>query len=146
MQVSKVRSMFHERTLRPKTEASLLKDYQRTTLGCGSEFCPLNQLEKALGGHPEFSALKELVKDGMGCRFKKDANKTERLKELQEMMARENHKLAEEESEKATELPANDAARGFSIPMTPEIVDKIRGAMVQPLGLATQHCGLTKNG
>jgi hypothetical protein len=78
--------------------------------------------------------LEGLIKDGMGCRFKKDANKTERLKELQGMTARRNHKSAEEGSEKATKLLAKDAAQGFSIPASPETVDKIQGEMVQPLG------------
>jgi hypothetical protein len=36
-------------------------------------------------------------------------------------------------------------AHGFSIPVSPKIIEEIKGAMVQPLGLATQH-GLTKDG
>jgi hypothetical protein len=80
---------------------SLIEDSQDTTLGYGSEFRPLDQLEKVLGGHPEFKVLEKLVKkDGMGYRFKKEITETERLTELQGMMERGNHKPAEEELEK----------------------------------------------
>jgi hypothetical protein len=61
------------------------------------------------------------------------------------MMERGNHKKAEEGSEKAPELLAKDVAHGFSIPVSPGVVDKIKGAMVQPLGLATQF-GLEEDG
>ena len=61
------------------------------------------------------------------------------------MIARGNHKSTEDGSEKATELLVKDTARRFSVLLSPETVDKIQGAMVQPLGLATQ-CRLTKDG
>jgi hypothetical protein len=54
------------------------------------------------------------------------------------MMERGNHKSAEKEADKAAELLAKDVAHGFSVAVPPETVAKIKGAMVQPLGLATQ--------
>jgi hypothetical protein len=125
--------------------ASLLGDYQRTTLGYGSEFRPIDQLEKVLGGHSEFEVLADLIENGMGYRFKTAITEGERMKELHGMMERGNHKSAEEGSEKAAELLAKDVAHGFSIPVSPGVVERIRGAMVQPLGLATQY-GLTEDG
>jgi hypothetical protein len=48
-------------------------------------------------------------------------------------------------SGKAVELPSKDVAHGFSIPVSPGIIDKIKEGMVQPFGLATQ-CGLAEDG
>jgi hypothetical protein len=117
---------------------SLLNDFQDTTLGCGSEFRPTDQLEKELGGHPEFEALKDVVENGMRHQFSKEITKEERLKEVKGMMERGNHKSTEKDTGKAAKLLAKDVAHGFSIPASPEVVEKIKGAMVQPLGLATQ--------
>jgi hypothetical protein len=116
----------------------LFADFQDTTLGYGSEFRPLDQLEKVLGGHPEFEALAGLVRNGMDYRFKTEISESERLRELQGMLERGNHKSTEKESDKATELLAKDVAHGFSIPISPETVEKVKGAMVQPLGLTSQ--------
>ncbi len=124
---------------------SLTSDSQDATLGCGSEFRPIDQLQTVLGGHPKFQVLKGSVGNGMNCRFKKDMSEEERLRELRGMTDRGNHKSADEESEKALELPSKDVAHGFSIPVSPGIIDKIKGAMVQPFGLATQF-GLAADG
>jgi hypothetical protein len=56
-----------------------------------------------------------------------------------------NHKSADKESETAMELLSKDVARGFSIPVSPGIIDTTKGAMVQPFGLATQF-GLAAEG
>jgi hypothetical protein len=61
---------------------SLSSDSQDTTLGCGSEFRPIHQLQIFLGAHPEFQVLKGSVEHGMDCRFKKDTSKEEKLREL----------------------------------------------------------------
>jgi hypothetical protein len=114
-------------------------DSQDTTLGHGSQFRPINQLQIVLGGHPKFKALKGLAECGMDCRFKKERmSEEDRLKELRGMTDRGNHKSADEGSEKAVELLSKDVAHGFSIPVSPGIIDKIKGAMVQPFGLAIQ--------
>jgi hypothetical protein len=124
---------------------NLLSDSQDTTLGYGSKFRPIDQLQTVLGGHPKFQVLKGLVEHGMDYRFKKDISEEERLRELRGMIDRGNHKSADEESEKAVELLSKDVAHGFSIPVSPGIIDKIKGAMVQPFGLATQF-GLATDG
>jgi hypothetical protein len=124
---------------------NLLSDSQDTTLGYGSKFRPIDQLQTVLGGHPKFQVLKGLVEHGMDYRFKKDISEEERLRELRGMIDRGSHKSAEEESEKAVELLSKDVAHGFSIPVSPGIIDKIKGAMVQPFELATQF-GLATDG
>jgi hypothetical protein len=94
---------------------SLFHDYQDTTLGYGSEFRPLDQLEKVLGGHPKFSVLSGLISNGMDYRFKKEITDKERLTELRAMMERGNHKSTEKATDTAAGLLAKDVAHGFSI-------------------------------
>jgi hypothetical protein len=117
---------------------SLVASSQDTTLGYGSEFRPIDQLEQVLGGHPEFEALRRFLKDGMDYRFKEEITEGERQCEVEGMLERGNHKSTEKGADKAAELLAKDVAHGFSIPVSPDVVRRIKGAMVQPLGLATQ--------
>jgi hypothetical protein len=117
---------------------SLLNDSQDATLGHGSNFRRIDRLEKVLGGHPEFEVLKDVIENGMSYQCSKEITKEERLKEVKGMIERGNHKSTEKDTGKAAELLANDVAQGFSIPVSPEVAEKIKGAMVQPLGLATQ--------
>jgi hypothetical protein len=50
----------------------LFRAYTETTLGFGSEFRPLAQLEQVLGGHPEFEVLADLIENGMDYKFKRE--------------------------------------------------------------------------
>ena len=54
------------------------------------------------------------------------------------MLARGNHKSAQEEQEQVGRLISKDVLHGFTIPIPIEIVELIPGAVVQPLGLAKQ--------
>ena len=54
------------------------------------------------------------------------------------MLARGNHKSAQEEPEIVEQLLAKDVAHGFSMVTPRELVPQIPGAMVQPVGLAKQ--------
>jgi hypothetical protein len=124
----------------------LFKDYQETALGYGSEFRPLDQLEKVLVRQPEFGVLSDLISNGTDYKFTKEVTEEERVRELRGMLERGNHKLTEKDSDKAAMLLAKDVAHGFSIPVSPETVEKIsKGAIVQPLGLATQFA-MAENG
>jgi hypothetical protein len=116
----------------------LINSFQTTTLSFGSEFRPVNRLTKVLGGHPKFGALLSFVEQGMSYKFKRQISEDERIKKLEGMIARGNHKLAEAGADKARELLAKDVLHGFLIPISPETVTLIKGAMVQPLGLASQ--------
>ena len=53
---------------------------QDTTLGYGSEFRPLDQLEIVLGGHPEFGVLAGLIENGMSYHFKQELSEDARTK------------------------------------------------------------------
>ena len=66
-------------------------------------------------------------------------------KEAEEGASRDDRERRPQVGRGGGELLANNTAHGFPIAVSPEIIDKIRGAVVQPLGLATQY-GLTKDG
>ena len=49
-----------------------LAKHQQTTLNFGSEFRPVGDLEKILGGHPNFVFFSDVLANGMDYRFKKE--------------------------------------------------------------------------
>jgi hypothetical protein len=49
----------------------LLSQHQDTTLGFGSEFCPLDQLEAILGKHPNFGFYAKVLANSMDYRLTK---------------------------------------------------------------------------
>ena len=74
--------------------------------------------------------MENLIRDGMGYCFKRGLTETERRTK------RGMHKPAEEgvkESSHTLLLAKDDVAHGLSIPLSPEMVNKSRGAMVQPM-------------
>jgi hypothetical protein len=54
------------------------------------------------------------------------------------MIVRGNHKSAQENKDDVKRLLQKEVHHGFLLPVTPEIVQKLKGAMVQPAGLALQ--------
>jgi hypothetical protein len=86
-----------------------LAKHQDTTLNFGSEFRPIGDLGRTLGGHPNF-AFSNVLENGMDCCF------TEELSEVTAMMKRGNHQSVQEDSEAAAKLLAKDVLHGFSIP------------------------------
>jgi hypothetical protein len=88
----------------------LFQDYPETTLGFGSEFRTIAQLEKVLGGYPEFGVLTDLIKKGMNYKFSREITEEEKLRELRGMIERGNHKATEKSPKKAEELLAKDVA------------------------------------
>jgi hypothetical protein len=74
----------------------------------------------------------------MDYRFKRQISDSERTQELHGKIARGNHRSAEKEADKAAALLAKDVFHSFLIPILPKTVPLIKGAMAQPLGLATQ--------
>ena len=72
--------------------------------------------------------------------FTRELSETERGCEVRAMLARGNHKSAEDKQEQVRKLIAKDVIHGFTIPIPLGVVTSIPGAMVQPLGLV--HSGL----
>jgi hypothetical protein len=60
---------------------ALLSNHQNTTLGYGSEFCPVEQLRSTLGSHPHFAALEVILRKGMDYNFHTQLSEHERTTE-----------------------------------------------------------------
>jgi hypothetical protein len=115
-----------------------LQNNSDTTLHFGSEFGPTDQLEMVLGGHPRFGQLQTILTAGMDYWFKTELSKSDRLIELTQMLERGNHKSSVAKPDIVNKLLLKDVHHGFSIPIPPETVPLIAGALVQPFGLAQQ--------
>ena len=116
----------------------LLAAFPSTTLDPGSEFRPLEQLEKVLGSHPKFDSFRPILIEGMRYEFRRELSEEERIKELGAMLERGNHKSAKDDTAEVERLLGKDVEHGFSLPVLTSIVKKIKWAMVQPAGLASQ--------
>jgi hypothetical protein len=118
--------------------SQLLYRNRDTTLHFGSEFRPIDQLQMVRGCHPLFDQLRTIFTAGMDYRFKTELSETARLIELTQILERGNHKSSNAEPEIVNKLLLKDVTHGFSIPLPPETVPLIVGALVQPFGLAQQ--------
>jgi hypothetical protein len=119
--------------------------HQATTLGFGSEFRPLPQLERVLGPHDNFPFFRRILQGGMGYSFKEEISEKQRCDELAANVARGNHKSADASAEKVLKLLKKDVHHGFSLPVNPDLVFKLKGALVQPCGIVQQFA-LTASG
>jgi hypothetical protein len=80
--------------------------------------------------------LAEILTTGMDYRFHTPLSEAECITELTAMIGRGNHKSTEKETEVVDKLLLKDVTHRLSLPLPPEIVPLIKGALVQPLGLA----------
>ena len=117
---------------------SLIKAHSSTTLGFGSEFRTVEELRPLLGKHIHFGKLADLLTNGMDYVFTREVSESEREGEVIAMLSRGNHKSAQSEQDQVGVLIAKDVLHGFTIPIPVDTVQKIPGAMVQPLGLVQQ--------
>jgi hypothetical protein len=116
----------------------LLSQSQDTTLGFGSEFRPIEQMEKVLGRHPNFEFFSNVLANGMDYHFKSELTEDERRAELAAIITRGNHQSVQEDSGEVAKLLAKDVLHGFSLPVSPDVVPNIVNAMVQPAGVVKQ--------
>ncbi|KAI2493346.1 hypothetical protein MHU86_21191 [Fragilaria crotonensis] len=116
----------------------LLRQYADTTLGYGSEFRTVEQLKPLIGRHPHFTGLSQVLKFGMSYVFERELDPVTKADELQKLLARGNHKSAEEHADQVTKLINKDVTHGFVIPITIATVERIPNAAMQPLGLVHQ--------
>ncbi|KAI2494737.1 hypothetical protein MHU86_19774 [Fragilaria crotonensis] len=116
----------------------LIQAFDSSTIGFGSEFRKVSELRPLIGRHPHFPRLETLLTEGMQYVFDRELSSQERGDEVTAMLARGNHKLAQQEQDRVGELLAKDVTHGFTIPIPIAAVQSIPGAMVQPLGLVQQ--------
>jgi hypothetical protein len=109
-----------------------------TTLGFGSEFRPLEQLDQLLDKHPVYPFFRDILSLGMDYKFTTELSEDQRLAELDANVRRGNHKSAEAEPIKVAALLAKDVRHGFSLPVLPSLVYKLAKALVQPCGMVRQ--------
>ena len=70
--------------------------------------------------------------------FSRELDLATKSEELQTILARGNHKSAQEFSEQVTVLLTKDVTHGFSVPLPTETVGRIPNAAIQPLGIVRQ--------
>jgi hypothetical protein len=116
----------------------LIGAYPDSTLGYGSEFRGVGELTPLLRRHPSFAALSNLITHGMPYIFNREIDAVTKREEMETLLERGNHKSAIEEVEQVTRLLAKDVHHGFSIPLPVESLRNLKGAAVQPLGIAKQ--------
>jgi hypothetical protein len=115
-----------------------LAKHQGTTLNFGSEFRPIDDLEKILGNHPNFGFFSDILANGMDYSFTEELSEDQRKAEVAAMMERGNHQSVQHNSEAVAKLLAKDVLQGFSLPVSPSLVPNLAHAMVQPAGIVKQ--------
>ncbi|KAI2508556.1 hypothetical protein MHU86_5848 [Fragilaria crotonensis] len=115
----------------------LIQAFDSSTIGFGSEFRKVSELRPLIDDTP-LPRLETLLTEGMQYVFDRELSSQERGDEVTAMLARGNHKSAQQEQDRVGELLAKDVTHGFTIPIPIAAVQSIPGAMVQPLGLVQQ--------
>ena len=114
----------------------LLPRHQKSTLGFGSEFRPIEDLALLLAKHPHFQFIVNILSHGMDYHFLegRQLKESDRLVEMAGQLQRGNHKSVAQNVDKVRELLTKDVTHGFTIPFPIECAPQIKGAMIQPLG------------
>jgi hypothetical protein len=115
-----------------------LQGQTRLTLDFSSEFRKLEQIRPLLRTHPGFDKLAEVLASGMPYRYSREISEDERETEVLSMLARGNHKSAQDKPAIVEKLLTKDLIHGFSMVIPIKLVPIIPNAMVQPVGLAKQ--------
>jgi hypothetical protein len=118
--------------------AELLDHFADTTIGYGSEFRPTEQLNSIFGGHPNFGFFRDTLHSGMDYFFEYELSEEQRILELEANLERGNHKSSNLEPDITEKEVFKDVQHGFAFPFPRDIIRKLKGAMVQPCGLASQ--------
>ena len=114
-----------------------LQNQTRTQLAFGSEFLSVPLLEPLVGHHPLWPRLRRwLVK---GAEFPlQPISEDDRVSDLNMALIRGNHKSAKLAIERVQELLHKEVLRGWQLPLPPENLILLPGAIVAPLGLVSQ--------
>jgi hypothetical protein len=109
-----------------------------TTLGFGSKFCLIEQLNSILSQHPVYPFFRGILSSGMDYKLKTELMPKQWTKELDANVKQGNHKSAESEPERVVALLTKDVRHGFSLPVLPSLAYKLIGVLVQPCGMVRQ--------
>jgi len=103
----------------------------------GSKFQPSSSLEGLLQDHPLWPRLKMILDEGAIFPLQAIDMKS-RLLDLEFHLERGNHKSLEKYAEFIDPMISEDVNRGFILPLPPEILPKLPGASIAPLGCHKQ--------
>ena len=126
------------------TDHDFVKSYHKqrgSIVTAGSEFRDIEKLKSLLSNHEDWKEFRNIVTNGCDYKLKASVNEETRKADLTAMMARGNHKSATKEINFPTLEKgfAKEVRKGWTIPITPESVLKIRDLFIIPLGVAEQH-------
>jgi hypothetical protein len=115
-----------------------LQHQASTPLGFGSEFRTLELLAPITGHHPLWPRLHTWLKEGASFPLKPLAE-SDRVSDLNNAILRGNHKSAKQNMEAVQHLLHKEVVRGWQLPLPPDKLNLLPGAIVAPLGLAAQN-------
>jgi hypothetical protein len=120
----------------------LLDPFADITLRYGSEFRPMDQLEKIFDRdtHPNYPFFKDVLHGSMDYFFDMEIMEEQSCQaELHVILERGNHKSATSEPVITKNALHKDMHHGFTLPPFPSLlVLRLKNALVQPCGLASQ--------
>ena len=127
-------------------EIALQKE-KGTMLEPGSEFREPHLLEPIFQHHEHWIKMKKFITEGVTYNLE-EVSEEDRRRDLDHMIKRGNHKSAESPIANADALQANYAKEiknGWMLPVTVESLQKLKGAAVIPVGVASQF-SIDENG
>ena len=117
---------------------ALINAHPNTPMSYGSEFRPIEVLSQLLGHHPNWDKLSLILTKGVHFNLR-EIDEKDRLGDLQDALTFGNHKSAAGEWERVLETELlKDVEQGWLVPLLPEHVGKIPGAMMSPMGINHQ--------
>ena len=122
----------------------LVNGGEKSVLTLGSEFKPVRELEKLLGRHPRWAAMKKILQEGAD--FPVDAiSEADRIKDLVGRLQRGNHKSAQKHGEFLSEALRKEILKGWLLPLPASEALTIPELEMAPLGVAV-HNGISADG
>jgi hypothetical protein len=114
-----------------------IRDQPNSMVSFGSEFQDPEDLEPLLHQHPNWSALKEILINGISFPLRPISSKDRKL-DLEFHAARGNHKSAVKHQAALEKIIKNDITKGYTLPLLKEALFDIPNASLAPLGCVEQ--------
>ena len=114
-----------------------LQNQTATQMEFGSEFRSVALLEPLAGYHPLWPRLKQWLVDGATFPLR-PLQEHDRMSDLKLALTRGNHKSATIAIDKVEGLLRKEVQRGWQLPLPPDKLVQLPGAIVAPLGLVSQ--------
>jgi len=117
---------------------ALIANHPNTPMSYGSEFRPVTVLSQLLRFHPNWDKLSAILQNGVHFNLR-EIKENDRLDDLRDALEFGNHKSASGTWERVLEEELlKDVEQGWLVPLLPEHVGKIPGAMMSPMGINHQ--------